>query len=341
MIFQQFRHDQGGCLSYLIGCSQRQVAVVVDPQLEIEQYLRYASSRGMQLTRVVETHAQADHLSGARLLAERTGAPVLFHESVEAGFPIQTVRDGERIGIGNIECTVLHTPGHTPDSICVLVGDTLFVGDTGRPDLDGSADQLYDSIWGKLLTLNDSVEIYPTHSAGSTCGKSMSAKPSSTIGYERRFNPSLRVRSKREFIEFVSSDLPVQPPRFKQVRQYNLGFIDTPPIDRTYDVQSIQMTVEELKDRLDRGERPFLLDVREPFEFRIANLGGQLIPLREVPMRMNELDRNEEIVVYCHHGNRSRRAVEFLYESGFTNVKNLVGGIDAWSKRIDSSVPLY
>jgi glyoxylase-like metal-dependent hydrolase (beta-lactamase superfamily II)/rhodanese-related sulfurtransferase len=355
MIFQQFRHEEGGCLSYLIGCTQRQVCAVIDSHLDIEPYVQYARSHAMKITHIFETHAQADHLSGAKKLSDLTGAPVYFYESAQAGFPIKKLKDGEEIIIGNIVFKVLHTPGHTADSVSLLVsdttrskepwfvltGDTLFVGDTGRPDLDGSAEQLYYSIWNKLLNLSDNVEIYPSHFAGSSCGRAMSPKPSSTIGFERKFNPSLQVKSKDEFVEFVLADLPVQPPRFQKVRQFNLGFLAEPPIERTYDMQSLQITPKQLKEKIDRGEKPFILDVREQFEYKIANIGANLIPLGEIPKRLNELNPEEEIVVYCHHGGRSQRAVEFLYEKGFKNVKNLIGGIDAWSIQVDPKVPRY
>jgi len=309
----------------------------------------------MTITHIFESHAQADHLSGAKSLSEKTGTPVHFHESTEAAYPISRVKDGDEILVGNVMFRVLHTPGHTSDSISLLVtdttrskepwfiltGDTLFVGDTGRPDLDGSAEQLYESIWGKLLKLPDSVEIYPTHFAGSSCGKAMSPKPSSTIGFERRFNPSLQAKSKREFVDFVMADLPVQPPRFQKVRQFNLGFLKEPPIEKTYDMQSLQITPEQLKAKLERGEKPFILDVREQWEYKTANIGATLIPLGEVPKRYNELDPTKEIVIHCHHGGRSQKAVEFLYEKGFKNVKNLVGGINAWSMKIDQKVPRY
>jgi len=355
MIFQQFRHEEGGCLSYLLGCTQRQVCAVVDPQIDIDLYLQYADGHGMKITHIFETHAQADHLSGAQRLAAATGAPVHYHESAEAGFPITRVKDGATFKVGNILLKALHTPGHTADSMSlvvtdtarsqepwlVLTGDTLFVGDTGRPDLDGSAELLYDSIWQKLLPLGDTVEIYPTHFAGSSCGKAMSPKPSSTIGFERKFNASLQAGSKREFVAFVTADLPVQPPRFQQVRQYNLGFLKEPPIERTYDMESLQITVRQLKEKLEKGEKVVLVDVREPHEYQAANIGGTLIPLGQIPKRFAELDPNAEIVIHCHHGGRSQRAVEFLYEKGFKNVRNLIGGIDAWSMQVDPKVPRY
>jgi hydroxyacylglutathione hydrolase len=355
MIFQQFRHEEGGCLSYLIGCTQRQVCTIIDSHLPIDLYTQYAASHNMAITHIFETHSQADHLSGAKVLSEATGAPVHFHESVKAAFQVRGVKDGDEILVGNILIKVLHTPGHTPDSISLLVsdttrsndpwfvltGDTLFVGDTGRPDLDGSAEQLYESIWKKILVLDDGVEIYPSHFAGSSCGKAMSPKPSSTIGFERKFNPSLQVKSKKEFVEFVMADLPVQPPRFQKVRQYNQGFLTEPPIERTYHMDTLQITVSQLKAKLDKGEKPVIIDVREPSEYKTANIGGKLIPLGEIPKRYTELDKNSEIIVHCHHGGRSQRAVEFLYEKGFSNVKNLLGGIDAWSTKIDPKVRRY
>lgn len=355
MFFQQYRHDQGGCLSYLVGCTRTGVCAVVDPQYEIDPYVRESSSRGMKITHIFETHAQADHISGAKLLSEATGAEVHYHESAQTGFPVRKVKDGEEIVLGNVRLRVLHTPGHTSDSMSiavidttrgnepwlVLTGDTLFVGDTGRPDLDGDAGLLYDSIWNKLLAFADSVEIYPTHFAGSSCGKSMSPKPSSTIGFERKFNPALQIKSRDEFVQQVMADLPVQPPRFQQVRQFNLGFLSEPPINRTYDLNSLQITPQQLKEKLDGGARIVLLDVREPDERAIADIGGTLMPVRTLPKRYGELDTANEIVVYCHTGSRSQRVVEFLYEKGFSNVKNLIGGIDAWSSTVDPAVPRY
>jgi len=355
VIFQQFRHEEGGCLSYIVGCTSKGVCAVIDPQYDTDQYARYAADHGMQITHIFETHAQADHISGARKLGEASGAPVHYHESAETGFPVRKVKDGDVITLGNIRLGIHHTPGHTADSISIavtdtvradepwllLTGDTLFVGDTGRPDLDGSAEKLYDSIWNTLLKYDDSVEIYPTHFAGSSCGKAMSPKPSSTIGFERKFNPSLAAKTKEEFVEMVMADLPVQPPRFQQVRKFNLGFLDRPPIERTYDLGSLQITVEQLKKKLDGGAKVTLVDVREPDEYETANLGGTLIRMRELPKRYTELNPDDEIVVHCHTGARSQRAVEFLYEKGFGNVKNLIGGIDAWSLSIDPKIPRY
>ncbi|MGH7311620.1 MAG: MBL fold metallo-hydrolase [Candidatus Rokuibacteriota bacterium] len=215
----------------------------MDPQQEIEPYLEAAGQKGMRITHVFETHVQADHVSGARTLAAATGASVFLHASAGVRFPHVPVQHEAELELGNVRVRVLHTPGHTPEGVSflvtdrtrapepwfVLTGDTLFSGGVGRPDLlgDGAetalASQLYESLHGKLLTLPDHVEVYPAHFGGAACGKGLSGKPGSTIGFERRFNPALQLASKAEFVRFVLTDLPPQPPAFAENRRRNLG----------------------------------------------------------------------------------------------------------------------
>ena len=215
---------------------------MVDPQLEIEPYLEAAAQKSMKITHIFETHVQADHLSGARRLAAVTGAPVIFHKSAPVGFAHLDVSDGEQLDMGNVSLSILHTPGHTPDSVSILVtdktrapepwfvltGDTLFSGGVGRPDLIGAgsettfAEQLHESL-RSIMTLPDHVEIFPAHFGGAACGKGLSGKPGSTIGFERRFNPALRLTSKSEFVQFVLADLPPQPEAFAENRRRNLS----------------------------------------------------------------------------------------------------------------------
>jgi glyoxylase-like metal-dependent hydrolase (beta-lactamase superfamily II) len=214
----------------------------VDPQLEIEPYLEAAGQKSMRITHIFETHVQADHQSGARRLAAATRAPVFFHESAPVAFPHADLEDGEQHDMGNVSLSILHTPGHTPDSVCIVVtdktrapepwfvltGDTLFSGGVGRPDLlEGSevelAEQLYDSLHDKLLSLPDHIEVYPAHFGGAACGKGLSGKPGTTIGFERRFNPALRLTTKAEFVRFVLADLPPQPEVFAENRRRNLS----------------------------------------------------------------------------------------------------------------------
>jgi hydroxyacylglutathione hydrolase len=216
---------------------------VVDPQHEIEPYVQAAAEKAMRITHIFETHLQADHLSGAQRLARVTNAPVLAHASAPVEYPHVDLDDDEEHELGNVRVRVLHTPGHTPDSVSLLVtdrtrghepwfvltGDTLFAGGVGRPDLlgDGTetrlAEQLYDSVHGKLMKLPDHVEIFPAHFGGSACGKGLSGKPGSTIGFERRFNPALQLTAKPDFVRFVLADLPPQPPAFAENRLRNLG----------------------------------------------------------------------------------------------------------------------
>lgn len=217
---------------------------MVDPQLEIAPYLEALAQKSMRITHILETHVHADHLSGARRLAEVTGAPVFVHESADVRFPHGDLEDGDEHEVGNVRLTVLHTPGHTPDGVSILVtdrtrspepwfvltGDTLFAGGVGRPDLGGEgsevrlAEQLYASLFGTLLRLPDHLEIYPAHFGGAACGKGLSGKPASTIGFERRFNPALQLADSADFVRFVLADLPPQPEAFAENRRRNLGW---------------------------------------------------------------------------------------------------------------------
>jgi glyoxylase-like metal-dependent hydrolase (beta-lactamase superfamily II) len=215
----------------------------VDPQHEIEPYLETAAEKSMRITHIFETHVQADHLSGARRLAAASGAPVFYHEAAAVAFPHAALSDEEEHELGNVRVSVLHTPGHTPESMClvvtdrsralepwfILTGDTLFSGGVGRPDLLGQgletrlAEQLYESLYGRLLTLPDHLEVHPAHFSGAACGKGLSGKPGSTIGFERRFNPALLRHGQRDFVQFVLADLPPQPPAFAENRRRNLA----------------------------------------------------------------------------------------------------------------------
>jgi hydroxyacylglutathione hydrolase len=216
---------------------------VVDPQPDISPYLAAAAEKAMRITHIFETHVQADHLSGARRLLEATGAPVFYHAAAPVTFGHASLEDGESHNLGNVGIKVLHTPGHTPDSVSLLVtdrtrapepwfvltGDTLFSGGVGRPDLLGAgqeralAEQLYESLRGRLLALPDHVEVFPAHFGGAACGKGLSGKPGSTIGFERRFNPALQLGARDAFVDFVLADLPPQPAVFAENRRRNLA----------------------------------------------------------------------------------------------------------------------
>ncbi len=246
MFFRQLATKEA-TLSYLFGCGSCNVAVAVDPVLGDEDwFMQEAEKQNVRITHVIDTHVHADHYSGGRALAERCGGLYCLHES-NAGrvtFPFEPLRDGQRIEVGNVYVDVLHTPGHTPDSICLLVtdkrrmadaqpepwfvvtGDTLFVGAIGRPDLAGQerdmAGQIWDSVHLKLLSLPDQIEIYAGHVAGSVCGAGISGKPASTIGFEKRWNPMLRL-DRDAFVAALTSEIPPRPAEMARMVQANLG----------------------------------------------------------------------------------------------------------------------
>jgi glyoxylase-like metal-dependent hydrolase (beta-lactamase superfamily II) len=216
-------------------------STVVDPQAQdLERYLEFAALKQTKITQVIDTHIQADHESGGRALAARTGAAYGLHESADVAFPFTPLADGQELVCGNVITRVLHTPGHTPESLSlivtdrtrgpepwfVLTGDTLFVGTVGRPDLPGaleqSARELYRSVQ-RLLALPDHTEIYPTHFSGSACGKGMSGKPMSTVAFEKRFNPALALASEDAFVAAITAELPPKPAGMEAMLRQNQG----------------------------------------------------------------------------------------------------------------------
>lgn len=240
MIFRPYYTFETGCAGYLFGCGGLGRCAVVDAhERDVEAYAQFAAAKAMTITHVVDTHVHADHPSGGPALARSVGARYCLHESADVDVPFLPLRDDEEIEIGNTRVRILHTPGHTPESISLLVtdlrrgpepwfvltGDTLFVGAVGRPDLPGRARdnalELHDSIHRKLLSLPDDVEVYPAHFAGSACGAGMSGKPASSIGFERRWNPMLRL-SREAFVDALV-DVPAKPPHMEETLRRNRG----------------------------------------------------------------------------------------------------------------------
>jgi glyoxylase-like metal-dependent hydrolase (beta-lactamase superfamily II)/rhodanese-related sulfurtransferase len=240
VIFRQFVDDDLGCASYLVGDAETGEAIVVDPAYAIEQYLAAADQEGVRIVRTLETHTHADHVSGHGRLALEHRIPVSVHSAAEPAYEHDPLGDGQEIVLGDVALRVLHTPGHRPEHCCfevidrtraeepwlVLTGDSLFVGDAARPDLaveavDG-ARELYGSLQ-RLLKLPDGVEVFPGHVAGSLCGASMSPKASTTIGFERGFNPMLTVAGEEEFVSESAHTHAPRPPNLERIVALNRG----------------------------------------------------------------------------------------------------------------------
>jgi hydroxyacylglutathione hydrolase len=243
MILRPYYYDDHGCAAYLFGCGTLGRCAIVDARIEdVNTYAEFAISKNMHITHVIDTHVHADHRSGGRKLAQQTGATYCLHESADVTMPFSPIRDGQDIELGNTCVKVLHTPGHSPESVCLLVtdlkrgpepwfvltGDTLFVGAVGRPDLPGhareNAAELYRSLHDKLLTLPDDVEIFPGHFSGSLCGAGLSGKPTSTLAFERRWNPMLSL-DRDAFVEALA-DVPARPEEMEQILAFNRGRAD-------------------------------------------------------------------------------------------------------------------
>jgi hydroxyacylglutathione hydrolase len=242
MFFRQLATREA-TLSYLFGCGSCHVAVAVDPVLGDEDwFIEEARKQDVKITHVIDTHVHADHYSGGRALAEKCGGLYCLHESngKRVKFPFEPLRDRQHIVVGNVVVEVIHTPGHTPDSIClsvtdkrradapwfVLSGDTVFVGAVGRPDLAGKekemAGVLFDSLHQRIFTLPGEVELYPGHTSGSVCGAGISGKPGSTLAFEKRWNPMLNME-RNAFVDALTAEIPPKPAEMERWVAANLG----------------------------------------------------------------------------------------------------------------------
>ncbi len=350
MYFKQFYL---GCLahaSYLIGSEGE--AAVVDPQRDVEQYLEEAEKQNLKIKYVVETHLHADFVSGHRELAARTGAEIVFGAKANAMFPHLAMKNGDEIKLGKLILKILETPGHTPESISititdtnlsnepqkVLTGDTLFIGDVGRPDLVGSkgytpqamAEMLYNSLHDKLLKLPDSVEVYPAHGAGSLCGRSMSKETSSTIGEQKRFNYALKSMDKDEFVKMMTTDLPEVPayfPKDAEINRSGAKALQELP-------QPLAMTAEEVNKLSQQGY--LVLDVRPSSAFGVGHIPGSIniaLSGQFASWAGTIISLNTPIILVAEDLEKINEAVTRLARVGIENVKGYLDGeIFAWDK---------
>lgn len=289
MYFKQIAVEGMGCLSYLIGCPQARVACVVDPKRDVQDYINLARKNGMQITHIFETHIHADHVSGNMELKSRTGATICYLAGSPVEFDHYEAKPGEVFEFGNAKLEVLPTPGHTPHSMSlvvtdrsrgedpwlVLTGDCMFVGDVGRPDLAGKelieeqVANLYNSLYNQLGRLPESVEIFPAHGEGSLCGKGMSAKTSSTIGFETKHNPVLSL-DRETFQKTFSQSFPERPKSFTHIIATNKN--GPPLLERCPLVHDLSPA--QVKQYLDRGA--VVLDARDTAAFGGVHIPGSI-----------------------------------------------------------------
>jgi hydroxyacylglutathione hydrolase len=348
MYFKQFYLNCLAHASYLVGSEGE--AAVVDPQRDVEQYLAEAEAESLKIKYIIETHLHADFVSGHGELAARTGAQIVFGEKAKVGFPHRAVSDGDELAVGKVTLRIMETPGHTPESICVLVndhetsdqpqkvltGDTLFIGDVGRPDLAGGkgytpqmmAGMMYDTLHEKLLKLPDETEVYPAHGAGSMCGKNLSSETSSTIGHQRKFNYALKPMTKEEFVKMMTSDLPEAPVYFSKDAEINRAgatSLNQLPAPRA-------LSPAEVKELAAQGH--VILDVRSAAEFGAGHVPGSLnigLGGQFASWAGSLISMEAPIVIVAESNEKVSEAQMRLARVGLENLKGfLSGGIDAW-----------
>jgi glyoxylase-like metal-dependent hydrolase (beta-lactamase superfamily II) len=346
--FNQIAVSGLGCLSYVIGCPRAKAMAVVDPKRDVQDYLDIAREEGMQVTHIFNTHVHADHVSGDQELRLATGADIYIHDSAPVKYKHRTVAQGDVFEIGAAKIEVLHTPGHTPNSIALLVtdkarsdqpqmlltGDLLFVGDIGRPDLPGAeildeqVRSLYDSLYVKLAGYPDHLEVFPAHGEGSLCGRGMSAKKSSTLGYERRANHMLGFATFEAFKAEVMSAFPMRPKSFSHIIQTNLdgaATLDACPMDKNLTPRQFEemvadgATIIDARDSAAFGGFHIPGSINIGFEKQLANWVGMVV------------DPQAEIVLVVDDKGDYDRMVTELHRIGYDLIFGyLSGGIMAW-----------
>lgn len=343
--------------SYLVGDERSGEAAVIDPTRDVEDYIGYARDNDLHIRHILETHVHADFVSGARELKARLNDQPVIHASGLGGiewtpkYVDRVARDGDEVNVGSIRLKAVHTPGHTPEHVSwalyddtrsretpwvIFTGDFLFVGDVGRPDLLGAeaqrqlAHQLYQSVFERLPAVPDITEIFPSHGAGSLCGKAISSRRSSTVGYERRFNPVLTRKPEEQWIRDLMTDMPPAPPYFRRMKRVNQ---EGPSILGPELPGKRRWSPREVHDRV--CDQCLILDVRSKEAFAAAHIPGAInIPFGpQLPTWAGwVLPYDRPIQLIVDHAAQAPEVVTHLTRVGFDSVEGYVqGGVDGWA----------
>jgi glyoxylase-like metal-dependent hydrolase (beta-lactamase superfamily II)/rhodanese-related sulfurtransferase len=333
VIFEHF--SAGGCRSYLTGCAESCVAVLIDPEISlIDRYLAAATRDGLRIQYLIDTHTHADHFSATRELARRLDVPVAMQRASPAPFVDLRMDDGEMLIVGKLRIQVLHTPGHTRDSMCLRVedrlftGDTLLIGATGRTDLpSGDPEALYDSLFNRILQLDAELKVHPAHEYKN--------RGHSTIGEERASNPRLQLRDRSAFTDMMRNLNLSMPTHVTEALRTNMSGGKT-VAQLLAEAAAIVpfMPLGELKARIERGtEELMILDVRERDAYEAGHIpGAKLLPRGQLELRVNEElpDPTRRIVACCEFGRISTLATATLRTMGYSRAVALDGGMKAW-----------
>ena len=345
MLFRQVIHEDLACGSYLIGDQRAGVAAVVDPQWDIDPYLRLSRLHGVRIEHVLETHNHADHVSGHGRLARATGATIHIHELAEAEYPHEPFADGWKLRLGELEIEAMHTPGHRPehtsfvlrdaardgDAWAVLTGDSLFVGDVARPDLaveprEGAA-AIFDSLQSRLLALDDDVEVWPGHLGGSMCGSAaIDNKTSSTIGFERQHNPALRASTPESFIDATLAQLGERPPNVEHIVALNRGaLVEELGTPAPLTPRAVEVAI---------ADGAILVDARTNEQFDEAHIPGAISASAYDTGFATKVGRvvpeDVELIVVAASDGYELEAAELMASVGLRVRGFLEGGMTAW-----------
>jgi hydroxyacylglutathione hydrolase len=348
MYFKQITVPGLGCNSYVIGCPGARKAVVVDPKRDVQEYMNISRDEGMRITHIIETHVHADHVSGNQELKSRTGADIYYSEHASVTFNHKKLKEGDVIEFGMVKLEILFTPGHTPNSISILVtdkarsdlpwmiltGDLLFVGSIGRPDLAGAeileeqVKNLYVSLYEKLHGLPDYLEVFPAHGQGSLCGKGLSAKASSTLGYERLTQPVLKLSGFKEFHDRIAGEFPVRPRSFTHIINTNTQgapMLDRCPIEQTLNPDQFDKILRQGATLIDTRDAAAFGGFHIPgainigFEKQMANWIGMVVdPMDNLLLVVDDQQKYDQMTTELHR-------------IGYDNIFGyLSGGMSAW-----------